>query len=429
MKRWAAIVLWLAATQASAGEEVLKLTVSAPEAGGTNVPVSVKIDMIKELAEAPGERIAVTLVNSDGDKPLLVTGQVDKAKDSSDAVLWWLIPKAEAGEETIWQAKFEIKKRPIRTGYKWEDHSGRKLDLLFEGRPVLRYVYERDTSSRVKTLATTKPFHHVFAPDGKQLLTSGGERGTKYPHHRALFVGWSIGKHNLWAMAESRQPPGTAQVHARHVEMVAGPVMARHTAVINWNGQEGVNVRKLIEETRTVTVFRGDEPSVLRLQIDTILKSLAGDLSLRGDAEHAGVHVRVHNDLARGDLKTAEGDWHTRTAKYLFPGDSKNDRVPGMPWAMMNFMLKGKEYNIQIINGAGSGKKARFSANRPYGRMGSCPYSGVSVKLPAKEPLKLSYRLFIDAGEPQAAEVLNDRRALLAKPPEVEAKWVRTSYE
>ena len=93
----------------------------------------------------------------------------------------------------------------------------------------------------------------------------------------------------------------------------------------------------------------------------------------------------------------------------------------------MNYMLKGKEYNIQLINGLGSGKEARFSANRSYGRMGSCPYSGVSIKLPAKEPLKLSYRVFIDAGESLPVEVLNDRQALFAKPPEVEAKWVRTS--
>ncbi|MCA8951167.1 MAG: PmoA family protein [Planctomycetes bacterium] len=37
-------------------------------------------------------------------------------------------------------------------------------------------------------LATSKVYHHVYAPDGR-LLTKG--LGGTFPHHRGLFVGWN----------------------------------------------------------------------------------------------------------------------------------------------------------------------------------------------------------------------------------------------
>ncbi len=425
MNRYAVIALaMLAPAAAAAGEEELRLTVSGPKAGCTNVAVSTKIEMIKELEKAPGERIVAKLVSGKGKDAVTVTGQVIKAKGASDAELWWVIPKLEAGEQTRWVASFEVKAKGIRGGFEWENSPGKQADLSFDGRPVLRYVCAYDVSNRARMLATYKPFHHFFGAEGKQLITSGGERGTKYPHHRGLFVGWTVGKHDLWGMAERRMPPGTAQVHRKFLTLAGGSVVAVQKSIIHWNGKEGAVAKALIEEMRTVTVYRSEPPTVLQLQLDVTLKSLAGDLELRGDVEHAGVHFRAHNDLARGDLKTAEGEWHTRVARYIFPGGRANDRALDMPWVAMNYMVKGAEYTVQMINSPGNPKGARYSANRPYGRFGVSPHEGTRLKLKAKEPLKLSYRLFVDAGPAPATETLDARHATFHVPPAVESKWI-----
>ncbi len=425
MRRFAAVALTLiAAASAARAAEQLKLTVAGGETTCTSVPVSAPIELINELADAPGERIDVTLVSGKGPEAVRITAQVVKPLKKKDGVLWWIMPEVQAGKRTKWTAVFEVKKKRGGDLFEWEDDPGKQLDLIYAGRPTLRYMYAYDLSSRDRMLATYKPFHHLFDAEGKELITSGGRRGTKYPHHRGLFVGWTIGKHNLWGMAERRQPPGTAQVHRKHQTIAGGPVLAQHAAVIDWNGKEGALARSLVRETRTVTVFRSEAPTILHLQIDITLQSLAGELELRGDAEHAGVHLRAHNDLARGDLKTAEGEWHTRVAKYSFPQGKLSDRVLDYPWAAMNFMLKGKEYTVQIVNSPRNPKGARFSANRPYGRFGVCPYGGTSIKLRPKEPLKLSYRLYVDAGAVPPEKVLSARHAAWADAPKVSTTWV-----
>jgi hypothetical protein len=76
-------------------------------------------------------------------------------------------------------------------GFVWQDTPGEHLDLLYNGKPALRYMYHAlDESSPEKREATFKPYHHVFSPDGSTLLTNGAN-AKLYPHHHGVFYGFN----------------------------------------------------------------------------------------------------------------------------------------------------------------------------------------------------------------------------------------------
>src|SRR4051812_7658215 len=78
-----------------------------------------------------------------------------------------------------------------KDGFEWKDAPGDHLDLTYNGKPALRYMYKAlDESSPEARAATSKPYHHVWSPDGQTLLTNGA--GAKlYPHHHGVFYGFN----------------------------------------------------------------------------------------------------------------------------------------------------------------------------------------------------------------------------------------------
>ena len=75
-------------------------------------------------------------------------------------------------------------------GFEWVDRAGEgTADLMYDGKPVLRYMYAFDRSTPQRTTETFKVFHHLFGPGTEDLITNGAGAGL-YPHHRGLFVGW-----------------------------------------------------------------------------------------------------------------------------------------------------------------------------------------------------------------------------------------------
>ncbi|MFQ6036874.1 MAG: DUF6807 family protein, partial [Sedimentisphaerales bacterium] len=228
----------------TAGE--LRLKVSAPQVDCIDVPVQVTIDLPQELVNTPTEQVIVELQRR-GDRRRHF-GQL-VAADAPKAQLWWILPQAKANQTNIWTAKIydrRLRSRIIRPkAFSWKDEPGQYLDLLFDGRKVMRYMYAYDTSSPQRVFETYKPFHHVFDAEGKNLLTNGPDGmhpyikdQIRYPHHRGLFIGWSrlecAGKtYNFWGMGDA------VQRHEKFLEMTVGPVLARSKALIYWNDKNG----------------------------------------------------------------------------------------------------------------------------------------------------------------------------------------------
>lgn len=290
--------------------------------------------------------------------------------------------------------------------FSWNDKQGEYLDLLFNGRKVMRYMYAYDTSTEQRTFETYKPFHHVYDGQGHR-LTNGPDganpypkKGILYPHHRGIFIGWNRltfegRRYDLWHMREVHQ------VHQKFLELEAGPYMARSTALIHWNGKDG---KPMLVEHRTITVYHRSNPTVVLLDFHTELKAVRGDVFLDGDPEHAGMQYRPHNDVAAGgkEVKT----------KYLFHADGIDPRKNrDLPWVAMSYGLDRDRYIVQHINHPDNPKPTIYSAYRDYGRFGAF----FKKEIPDGETLTLRYRIIISKGDMPDRQTLADKYAAYVK--------------
>lgn len=257
------------------------------------------------------------------------------------------------------------------------------LDPL--GNPILRYMYERDTSSPERSFDTAKVFAHVIGPGGKETLTKGA--GGKFPHHRGIFVGWNRieqdGKlHDLWHVRN------TLQKHKEFLSTQASEDGAAITSIIAWVGVDG---QTLIEEKRTYEVIESSDSYAL-IDFTTALTAKQGDLKLGGDPEHAGVQFRPSQKVAEN-----------QSATYTFHGkgiDPKKDR--DLPWVAGSFRIDDQMWTVQHMNHPSNPPGARWSAYRDYGRFG--PFTVLEIA--EGETVTLRYRFRVTKGDAPPRETM-----------------------
>lgn len=381
----------------------IELRIEPPRARCSG-PVYAQIELPEQFASVPVEQICVTVKEQSG---AFVPGQV--VKEGQKPYLYWLLPCEKANIGTSWTAALE--RCDGAGGFAWADTPGKHLDLLFNGRPVMQYVYERDKSTPERDFETDKPFCNVFDLAGERLITNC-DPNSLYPHHRGLFIGWqrvSCGDENydFWGMNRLE----TAQEHQKFLEMTAGPVMARMTALINWNDNQG---NTIIAEQRQVTVFNQPAPTILLLKFESTLKAVRGAVVLHSNdpakaVDHGGFHYRAHNDVSGGKGRSASHrDPGEKAAgvRYLFhAADIDPLRVFDLPWVVMSYSLGGKDFVVQYINHPLNPRPSLYSAYRDYGRFGS--YFEKQMK--HGETLPVVYWLWIAESE------LPERNELAAK--------------
>ena len=282
---------------------------------------------------------------------------------------------------------------------RFEETSGRYLDLLWEGEPLLRFMYEYDPSTSQRRFETYKPFLHVY--DGTQRLTNGPDGQSeyvsdriRYPHHRGIFIGWNRlrfeGKrYDLWHMRD------VAQVHQRFEEMAAEADTARCVEVVHWNDPAGETI---LVEKRSITAQPLAAPAIVLVDFQTELQAVRGDVELNGDPEHAGAQYRAHNDVAAGPVEVK--------AKYLFHKDGIDPRKDkDLPWVAMTYGLGGKYYTVQHMNHPDNPRGTVYSAYRDYGRFGAF----FVHKIEEGRTLKLRYRFVVSRGDAPSREDLAAR--------------------
>jgi hypothetical protein len=279
----------------------------------------------------------------------------------------------------------------LGAGFSWKDTEGKYLDLLYDGRKVTRYMYDYDESNEQRAFETYKVFHHVFDEKGENLLTNGpdGEnpytKEVLYPHHRGIFIGWNKlqfeGKsYDTWHMTN-----GVRQVHQKFLSNNGDAEKAVSTALIHWKNGDG---KVMVEEKRTMTVYKPDNGAIVLLDFETELKAPNGEVYLDGDPEHAGFQYRPHDGVAKGP---DEGK-----AKYLFHKEGIDPRKDkDLPWVAMEYGLNGKRYSVQYMSDpANPNADAVYSAYRDYGRFGEF----FKHTIPAGQTLKLRYRIRVSEG-------------------------------
>jgi len=266
------------------------------------------------------------------------------------------------------------------------DTAGQHADILgVNGKPLVRYVYARDTSTKESTFDTAKVFAHVMAPDGEATLTSGAG-GAVFPHHRGIFVGWNKllhdGKsHDLWHVRDTEQ---------KHISLKSGSdaQSAFVTATIHWIGKDG---KPLIEEVRTYRVVDAKDAYAV-IDLTSRLTAVAGDVVLDGDPEHAGIQFRPAQEVAQN-----------KSASYTFHGEGVDPtKQLDLPWVACSFTIGDQSWTVQHINHPENPTGARWSAYRDYGRFGPFPV----IRIADGETRELRFRFRVTQGETPSREAM-----------------------
>ncbi len=278
--------------------------------------------------------------------------------------------------------------------YSVVDHEGKHADIVdSDGKPVLRYVYERDDSSKERDFDTAKVFTHVMAPDGKGTLTSGAG-GKLFPHHRGIFVGWNKiqhdGKtHDLWHVRD------TVQKHVS-LEHDADGTSAQITAEIDWIGKDG---KTLIKEKRTHRLIKAEDAYAV-IDLTSELKAVSGDVVLDGDPEHAGVQFRPSQQVAEN-----------KSASYTFHAEGVDPtKQLDLPWVACSFRIDDSQWTVQHISHPSNPSGARWSAYRDYGRFGPFPV----IEIGDGQTQTLRFRFRVTQGETPSREAMAQAAANFA---------------
>jgi hypothetical protein len=404
----------LVTAAALAGNDVrIELNVDAPSVSTRNTPLHATITLPDSLADVPPEHIAASL-QPPGVTALAIPGQIVRVGEKTE--LWWIAPELKQGRPGKWLATLSVDAAGTTRRFTWHDTPDRHLDLRWNGRPVLRYMYAYDPSTDETLHETYKVYYHVFDATGENLLTKGS--GGLYTHHRGIFVGWNrltlAGKeYDFWHMK------GVTQRHQKVLYQTAGPVLGRLVTLINWVGPDD---QPIIIERREVTVFHEprlplrdvvtagyyQEGLATLLECRTELRAVAGDIFLNGDPEHAGFQYRPHNDVADGD---ASGK-----ARYLFHKDGIDaHQDQNLPWVAESYGLNGRRYSVQHMNHPDNPKPSKYSAYRDYGRFGAF----FTKNLKAGQVLPLRYRIRIAGGAMPPRKYCSAQYAAFATPPNV----------
>lgn len=263
---------------------------------------------------------------------------------------------------------------------------GKYVDVLQDGKTIARFMCEHDTSTKEKRHDTYKPYLHVMAADGKTPITKGP--GGQFTHHRGIFLGWNkIGfqgkTYDLWHMKTSEI------IHQGIEESKSDSNATMVKARLHWMDTDG---KIIMDEVRTMTFHHSDDEALFLADFVCELTAPNGDVSLKGDPEHAGFQFRPSDEVSKN-----------KSSKYLFHADDIDPKkVKDLPWVGLNFKLGDKSYSVQHMNHSSNPKGSIYSAYRDYGRFGSFPATSIKKG----ETLTLKYRIRITEGDMPARELL-----------------------
>ena len=155
--------------------------------------------------------------------------------------------------------------------------------------------------------------------------------------------------------------------------------------MIHWNDQER---EAILVESRTMTAAKL-EGGVVQIDFISRLKSVRGDVHLKGDPEHAGVQFRPGNEVVR------------KQTRYLFHRegiDPKKDL--DLPWVCESFELPFGKFAVVHLNHPKNPKGTRYSAYRDYGRFGALDF-----RIKQGETLSLRYRFLVFKESPTREQI------------------------
>jgi hypothetical protein len=253
------------------------------------------------------------------------------------------------------------------------------LLLLGDGKPWLAtQIKPYDAANDEETY---KVFTHIYDFLGAEPVTKG--MGGKYTHHRGMFIGWNktvIGDQtwDTWHMK------GNHQTHEAWLSKEAGADKAVQSEKISWITNDG---KPLIEEVRTISAMAGADGMRI-FDFDSTLTSKAGPIQLRGDLQHAGMHVRMANEVSE----------HEDTTNYILPEGAEeqdNDQVAGAWWVRCSPVVRGTRYWVMHMTAPDTPGGVPVYSIRRYARFGSF----FEPDIQEGSPLALRFRIVVSEKE------------------------------
>ncbi len=236
---------------------------------------------------------------------------------------------------------------------------GKTLDLILNGQLwASTVITPYDDSSKEARDATYKVYTHVMDFTKRQPLTKG--EGGQYPHHRGLFIGWretTVGgkKYDTWHMTDCYQQ------YVGTIKEEHGGDWASHSMTVEWRDADDDHI--FIDEDRIVRAQAA--PGGTRVfDFTSVLTAVEGDTTLRGDSHHAGMQIRLANEVAE----------HPEATVYTLPEGAKrleNDEVSGAPWVVCNVEILGTKYWVMHMTPPELSAPLKLYSIRPYARFGA----------------------------------------------------------
>lgn len=309
--------------------------------------------------------------------------------------LYVLIPELKAGQKIDLKVKINGKSSAeAREKFEWGEVDGME-QLHFNKRPILRYFhqpFDAKLSEKGKEIAnpSTKPYHHLFASDGKTIVTNSNQG--QYPHHRGIFFGFNNISYDSMKADVWHCRNGEHTAHEKVLTSEAGSLFGRQALQIAWKGTDG---KTFATEVRELTVY--NVPGGILIDFDSQLTTPLDKVRLDGDPQHAGFHFRANSAMEKNTKETIfirpDGKGKAGEEKNW---DPKTKKGPiNLAWDAMSFVLEGKRYTVVYLDHPDNPKQARQS-ERTYGRIGTY----FEYDLTPQKPLKVRYRLWFQDGEP-----------------------------
>jgi hypothetical protein len=332
-------------------------------------------------------------------------------------VLLALAPTARAAEWKVFKADSD-------------DLPGQNVTVAQDGKLVARFIYGE---------GQLIPYLGLYDDQGLLLTNAGLDKTGKTvgiePHHRGIFIGWQqvksdLGTASLWGMGTGARGSEPATMRVVELEkLTSDKDSATIVARLEWRAgtKDPAGSSLLLTETRTMKISR-PAPGVAA-QVDTTFRlKPARDLSLDGNVQHAGIHMRVAYPVVDHASETSYL-WSPASAPTAGKGYSKTSTgqtgsVVGrdLQWGEFLFPLHDRWYSALQMNSP-KNPVEEFST-REYGRFGFF----FKKDLKRDENLEVKYRFLVKNAEPPANQPKRSAAQLAQARHEAEtayAKFVR----
>lgn len=246
------------------------------------------------------------------------------------------------------------------------------LKLFIDTKPVARTVVT--PFDKASAEQTYKVFTHLMDPATGVDITKGA--GGKFPHHRGLFIGWNhthVGdrQHDTWHMKDCHQ------VFSQEMHYAAPEGRTGHKIEVMWNKPTR---KPFIREERTIDAFMRD--GVYLVDFSSRLESIEEKIAFRGDLQHAGMQVRLADEVST----------HEESTEYILPEGAvtgEDDAVTGAWWACCSAEVAGKRYWVLHMTPPSNPGGVPVYSIRKYARFGAF----FEPDLEPGKPLSLHFRV------------------------------------